>query len=283
MKSVIASLVAVAGIAAAASAEVNTLVDFKVSLDGVNFFDTVNATPGQTVQVRLAVTYVGTGNALGFASLVCQPTVSNWDNAGAADALTPFVNNGVGGNTTTPSGVISDSPDQYGRISPFGRTAITSTANRLFGHVHSAGSGGAPAGTWLRIAQAQVTSWVGGAGNTTGGSGVNLAQLANVGRTASDPAFNSSILAVSLFRFGIVISSDAGQDRTLTIDAPLAGFGNRSTATGERECYWWGDLNASSGDVRGVAVIDGATIVVPTPATLALLGLGGLVVGRRRR
>jgi PEP-CTERM putative exosortase interaction domain len=285
MKSVIASLVAVAGLSVAAVAEVNTRVDLLVSTDGVNFSDSVNllADSGlQTVEVLVRLSYIGSHQTVaGFASAVFQPTVSNW---GATDVLLPFANGGAGSNTSNPVGTVADAPGQYGRISPFARTGLSSS-NALFGHVHTNGAGGAPAGSWLRIAQRQITSWIGGTGNTSGGSGVPVAQLASVGRVPADPPFAEG-LVVNVFRFGLQIDTSTGE-RTLLVDAPLDGFGNRSSITGEREIYWWSveGYNGVSGDVRGTPeVVTGAiNVVIPAPASLALLGLGGLCVARRRR
>jgi hypothetical protein len=277
MKSVIASLVAVAGIAVAANADVNTRIDMLVSRDGTNFGSEVFANPGDTIQVLVSVSYTGTASPLGLASFVMQPTVQNFN---PTDTALGFVNGGAGSNTSSPLGTISDSAGSYGRISPWARTAMTtSTAITNFNN----NSGGQPAGGWLRIAQRQVTNWIGGAGNTSGGSGVNLAQLANVGRTASDPAFNPSIQNVHVFRFGFTLDSSTVRP-DLIVDAPAAGFGNRDSTTGERQVFWWADLNEASGSIRGAAaVIPGVVHVVPSPASLALLGLGGLAIGRRRR
>ena len=231
MKKVIGSLVAVAGLAAAANAQVNTRVDWQVSMDNVNWSTNVNAQPGNLVFVRALVSYTGTAAPLGLASLVFQPTVANYDLAGTMDVLSPFVNGGQGGNTSTPLGVVSNTadPTQFGRISPFGRSALSSTSF-LKGHTHTGGSGGAPAGDWLRIAQAQITNWIGGAGNTSGGSGVGIAQLSDVGRTSNDPAFNGSIQNVQVFKFGITLGDSPHSHRRcsgrrlwqLQLDAPAA-------------------------------------------------------------
>jgi uncharacterized protein (TIGR03382 family) len=281
MKSVIASLVAVAGMSVAANAVVNTQVSWQTSADGsIWFAGTRDYAPGSTVQVRALVTYTGTATPLGLASFVFQPTVSN---ATATDAIAPFINGGVGSNTSSPLGVIQPSDTaNFGRVSPWGRSATaSSSAIRGFFHTNPNNDGI----NYLRIAQAQVTSWIGGVGNTTGGSGVNIAQLANVGRTTSDPAFNPSIANVYVFKFGVSLDAANTTDRTLTVDSPLAGFGNRNTTTGDREVYWWGDMNEASGSIRGTANVTtaGIHVLVPTPASLALLGLGGLAVGRRRR
>jgi hypothetical protein len=279
MKNVIASLVAVAGLSVAASAA--TTVSMLVSLDGTNFAQNVNLIPNsgiQTVQVLTTVS-TNTAAAIGLGSMIFQPVITNW---APTDSLVPFTS-AFGSNTSTPSGAVADAPGQYGRITPFASVANTS-AQRLFGHVHINGSGGAPAGSnFLRIAQAQVTNWIGGAGNTSGGSGVNIRQLSNIGRTASDPAFNSTTTNVRVFRFAVNIDT-AVQPRVLGVDAPLAGFGNLNTTTGGREVYWYADLNEASGSIREVpTVANGSISIIPAPASLALLGLGGLAVSRRRR
>jgi hypothetical protein len=274
MKSVIASLVAVAGIAAAANAVVNTRIEMLVSSDGSAFGSEVTVAPGSTVQVLVSVTYIGTASPLGLASFVFQPTVSNF---GASSGLA-FANGGAGSNTSTPSGVISDTAGQYGRISPWGRTSL-GTAQAITNFNNN--SVGQPAGSWLRIAQRQVTAWIGGAGNTSGGSGVPIAQLANVGRTTNDPAFNPSLSNVHVFRFGFTVDAAATLD--MTVDAPLNGFGNFNSTTQERECRWWADMNENTGSIAGTALVMPGTVHVPSPASIALLGLGGLAIGRRRR
>src|SRR5262245_53142766 len=246
---------AVAGLALRAAADVNTQVEWQV-LDAEGSWGTsVRAHPGRFVVVRAILTYTGGAQPLGLASLVFQPTVSNWDASGpAVDTLAPFVNGGMGSNTSTPPGVVTDPTDltQFGRMSPWGRAALSSTSY-LRGHIHTNGSGGAPPGSWLRMARAQVTSWIGGQANTTGGSGVPISQLNN----------NSGPGGLYIFRFGITLSADNAA-RVLTVDAPTAGFGNRNSATGEREVYWWGSPIEAVGSIRGAALVIPATIeVVP--------------------
>jgi len=273
MKSVIASLVAVAGMSVAANAVVNSSIEMLVSSDGTNFGHEVTVSPGDTVQVLVSVSYTGTDAPVGFGSLVFQPTVSNFVGTPLA-----FNNGGSGSNLSSPPGVIPDTAGNYGRISPWGRTnlgtaqAITSFNNNSVGQ---------PAGSWLRIAQRQVTAWIGGTGNTSGGSGVPLAQLSNVGRGTADPAFNPSLTNVHIFRFGFTVGAGATLD--MTVDAPAGGFGNLNSSTGEREVYWYANLNENTGSIRGTAVVVPGVIHIPSPASIALLGLGGLAIGRRRR
>lgn len=313
MKKVIASLVAVAGLSAAANAQ---LMHMLVSTDGTTFGSSVNANPGQTVQVLVTVDYTGTSTAVaGFGSANFQPTVSNWH---GSDTLLPLRQ---GGNTNPAdgSGVIQPQfytgtsagsgthisagyvPGTYGRVNPMGRTFLDgATALQGFVHVNPDGSGN----TYLRIAQASNPGWIGTAGNTSGGSGVNAAQLYVVGRTTSDPDFwgnrdtvyDPSIgwdvtsrdpandvrrVGVELFRFAFTLgANDAAGD--MVVDAPLAG--QQINANGLRYIgYFSSSSQSAPGTQLQAAVQTGVVHIVPTPASLALLGLGGLAVGRRRR
>ncbi|QOJ00789.1 MAG: hypothetical protein HRU70_09905 [Phycisphaeraceae bacterium] len=85
-----------------------------------------------------------------------------------------------------------------------------------------------------------------------------------------------------VYRFDIVVSAD-GTIRSIQLEAPLSELkGATSTAPGVIGVYT--SNQASRGTNYSDVTTDGATIrVVPTPGALALLGLGGLVAGRRRR
>jgi len=48
----------------------------------------------------------------------------------------------------------------------------------------------------------------------------------------------------------------------MTIDVPLNGFGNRNTNTGEREVFWFLDMNETLGTARGTPRVHPATIGV---------------------
>lgn len=288
MKKVIASLVAIAGVAAVAGAQETTLVDFRVSTDGVNFSDHVQALPGSIVVVRTYVTYQGPSAALALASMTFQPIVSNYS---ATDVLQPFINGGVGGNQNpgalVPAGDADGLDGPWGRLEPWGRTAVVPTAF-MRGFVQT-GPGPAtnpvPSGSFLRLAQANVSNWIGGTGNTSANSGIPIAQNNLNNRPAGDLAYVNDISEVLVFQFAIQLSADT-TERTMAVDAPLNGFGNKpagATAATAGQIRYFLDTTSSTGALNTAPVVDGATILIPTPASLALIGLGGLVMARRRR
>jgi uncharacterized protein (TIGR03382 family) len=351
MKSVIASLLAVAGLSVAANGQ--AVMRMLVSADGgATWSSSTNAAPGSHVEVLVTVSYNGTlASVAGFGSANFQPVVSNWDNTGAGSAIDHLSPISQGGNTlgtminaqrtslgvgtpnpylTPTSGTNGGAPvpngnyaaGTYGRVYPMGRTFLDG-ANAITGFLHSnppADQTGRTyaAGTYLRIAQANVPDWFNASTNNSGGSGVAAAQLYVVGRTTADPDFwgnqdltfdpgdppngipaqwsnagnghNERRQNVQLFRFGIDISDDQTA-RSLSVDAPIAGQ-QVSTGTNRYIGFYTAPgqtnpgLQATFGTgATNSSVVSGLINVVPipTPATLALLGLGGLVVGRRRR
>jgi hypothetical protein len=297
MKNVI-GLVAIAGLASAAVAQpVETQLKYEVRIfnagNNTGWGSEVNANPGDQVEVRALVSYTGTNTVFGIGQITFQPVVSNWT---AGDALvTSGPNNQIGpmgSNITNPRGYVEDAPGVYGRINPFAASNYT-TSTFLRGHVHNLTNG-----TFLRISRADVTNWIGvgassGAGaanNTNGGGGVNINQ-GGIGalrptNPTDYPPENNATQNVVVFKFGFTLgSSDALRD--LVVSTPALGIG-RSTASatyGQPDTRWHSSAtSANPGSYRtDVAVMDGIIHVVPTPASLALMGLGGLLVARRRR
>ncbi|HYE63324.1 MAG TPA: hypothetical protein VD997_15135 [Phycisphaerales bacterium] len=243
----------------------------------------INAKPGDAVDIRVTVSFTGGPvTPIGLSSTIFQPTVSNWQIGG--DALAPMV--ASGSNTTTPSGAVSDSPGQYGRVSPFAGVVIATSA-RLFGHVHaaSATTGGV---SFLRIAQRQVTSWFGGPGNTSGGSGINIKQwnINSPARTLPNPqpAFLTQLTDIVILKFKIVLSTDPST-RTLTVDAPLAGFvrvADVNNWPGHPYIGWYTGPNGDTPHIADLPTIEQGFINIPAPGAAALC-LAGLLAIRRRR
>jgi len=281
MKNVIVSLVAVAGIAAAASAQTNgSTLRFQVrpaGSDASAWTNNLNVTPGTTVEFRALVTYTGSAAAVGLSNASFQPTVSNWNTA--SDTLLPFRNVGTSPST---GGVAADS-GQYGRILPYASAGI-STTNALRGHTNSVSGV-----TYLRVAQNNTTNWVGvgptsgtaASNNFNGAGGIAMGQKPSSLVGPADPAFDADTTDVEVLRLAITVGG--ATQRTLVVDAPQLGIG-RDATSGLRRFSWFSSLADTAGSsVFGAVTVETASITVPTPGALALLGMGGLVAGRRRR
>jgi hypothetical protein len=263
MKKAITVILGLVGLPLSLEAADNTRVDWQVSPDNIHWSSQLRTPQGHEVWVQAVVTYTGTASPVGLASFVFQPTVSGWDPSGPSlDGSVVYTPANTEFPPYHPHPEVDDpsDPTQFGRVTPFKRLSVSSTS-MITGFVHTDQSGGAPPGSWLRIAQLYDTSWIGGTGNTTGAGGVPISQLSNVGRTTADPPFNSATSQVLVYKFGIFLSEDYVQ-RTLVIDSPAAGFGNRNSATGDREVYWYGSMVESTGSIRGTPVIVPATIYV---------------------
>ncbi len=118
-------------------------------------------------------------------------------------------------------------------------------------------------GDTLRIADSLNTG-----NDTLGGISVKQAAPKSAGASfdASNPAMG--------YAFTFVIG--AGQSTDIHFDAASAYINSYRVYT---------SATTTTGTPKDLPfdATDGATVVIPAPASLALLGLGGLVVGRRRR
>lgn len=302
MKNLICGLVAVAGLAVVANAGTSRL-NVEVSKDGISWSNavTVNHNAGDTgrVLVRYSMSWVAADSdtivPVGFASTTFQPTFAN---VRAGDVVANFA---ASGNNTNGGAIDLDASPldgPFGRLRPFGSTGPAATnpassGNRYAVISHSAGSGGAPAGNFYRIARNDVTRWM-GTGPTTGATAVNnfngAGGIAAVQKSSgnvgpADPAFNGSIENVVLFQIAIDVAAvGSGQSHTIDLDVPLAGLGGRNATTGLREASWFDSASDSFGRIKGVVSVGAGQInIIPAPGALALLGLGGIVAGRRRR
>lgn len=109
------------------------------------------------------------------------------------------------------------------------------------------------------------------AGNSNTAAGLTFAQRDPSSGGLANYALGSS--PAMAFAFDVTVGAGFDRDIVMTLGALVRGVAN---------------VHTSSSATRGTSVqdvtLDGASIrVVPTPATLALVGLGGLVIGRRRR
>jgi hypothetical protein len=280
MKKVLASMVALAGMAAAANAQVGvSVLEIQVSADGISWGAQADVQPGAVAHVRYRISLVG-AQAMGLSGLNMQPTFSGWDNTGAGafvDSLMAFAD--TGSNTTTPAGGVTDASGNYGRILPFAAPNVTTT-NRLRGHL---------SGSLMRVAQNGTTNAIGAgssSNNVNGSGGVPVSQSG--GFFAPPPGFAAGTEDVLFLKLGVRVSEDVpATERFIEAGAPSGGFSLYGPTGAQVRAANWITGYAASGspttNYAPVEVIGGRIRIVPTPASLALLGLGGLVIGRRRR
>jgi len=293
MKKLIGSIVAVAGLAAAASAQPSTLLKYEVRVfdagNDTGWGSSVNALPGDRIEVRALVSLVEGGSiGGGLKQVVFQPVVAGW--TGGESLITSGPNNQIGpigGSRSTPIGTVANAPGAYGRLTPWGANATT-TSTFLRGHVGT----GTAAGL-LRISQAHITNWIGSGAtsgatannNFNGGGGVSVAQISAPSRLGTDPAYEAGQTNLITFKFSFVLSA-ATDLRQLSVDTPQAAIGRTLSGTAYINNVQWFN-SAQSGDAdfsrTGASTMAGFVNVVPTPASVALMGLGALVAGRRRR
>ncbi len=263
------ALFAVAGLAAAANAQATNVVFEASSDNGATWGAAREVSPGATVLVRARIQLSGS-TSLGLAGITFQPRVTNWsagdvrnaftfpglDGAGAPTSETAYNGQHVPGGTATNTG----------RIFPFGSSGQTPTS--ASGLLTSFVDGG----NTLRFAGSKNTTAA-----TNAAWGVSSSQLTqNLGGTN----FNTS-LDVVVFRFSITVDAANTADRHLLATLPSGATPdvNLGRASWYMTANGLNSLNANIGTITPADI----HVLVPAPGALALLGLGGLIAGRRRR
>ncbi len=260
MKKAFAGIVAIAGLATIASAA--TTVQYQVRTLGGTWGSSVDALPGATVEFRALVS---TDAAVqGLAGFNSQPMFSN---TVAGDAFAAF-----NGNTG-----VADLESGYGRRAFTGLSGVN-TVNTLRGHTNLV------AGVrYMRIAQNNTTNFPGsgtGANNVNGAGGVPITQY-SAGLAGS--SFVAQTTDLEVYRFAIVLGADTDA-RTLVLSAANATMIVGTATPLVARATWYDGQTAFSSITDPITSVASASInVVPTPGALALLGMGGLIAGRRRR
>lgn len=259
------ALVAAAGLASVASAQ-NSKVIFESSADGGATWQMGTASydpaPGQSsvnvfVRARIQLVNAGTNTVLGLAGITMQPRLSGW-NQGGTDTRTPFTTEADG------SGVADEPQTNLGRIIPFASAGMgpMAASGVLTSHVDG--------GNTLRFAGANAVT-----PTTNLAWGVGLGQLPR----AQNPTGFRTGTDVVVFRYGVSLQAPAaGAAREFVADINVANV-LQQRANWYRAENGVGNLLASIGD----NVMPLNIRITPTPGALALLGLGGLAMARRRR
>jgi len=297
MKTVV-SLLAVAGLAAAASAQTYqsgaASVVFEV-WDGSGWSSSVNVAPGATVEWRTRVQYTGSSALNGIAEVWWQPTFQNADNSGAGTAADQVsVGQGLAsGNNASPSNMVPAADGSngaalglYGRVFPFGLAATAASSSSITTVFrHSGGANGAPAGEWLRVAGSGATTWA----NASSAAAVMIRgiQSNQTSQGAAPAGQHNEGTNVVIFRGSFTASDDTAL-RTVALSTDSNFFRRVSTTDSTRYIAWQTSVSDTGTGAAGIRTTNNAIIganinIVPTPASLALMGLGGLVAARRRR
>ncbi len=275
--------------------------------DGSQWTNQVSAHPGDRIEWRAVVSYVGTRTDIhGLAEMTFQPVIPNADNEGPVkDELGPWRNGGVTGNyvpdsmLTPAEGASGAALASYGRVS-FGYPATVATAsNILTSFRHTNGSNGAPAGNWLRVAGNYVSQWP-VAGDAPDFSvadqnrvlrGVYCAQNSNYLPTGTglNPFYVAGSTSVVVFRQSLIVG-DENTDRMVDITAEDWSFrraGTTSSPTDNRRYISWytEEVQQFGAAYRTSLTVTGARaiVTVPEPQAFALAVWALPLVARRRR
>ena len=248
MKNVLA-LAVVAGLASSAFA--TSTVTIQTSVNGLPFAGgTQDANPGDVVRVRF-VASTNLSTAVGLSGFAFYAFADNWSNSSLAAWSTP------GASTTVLGAGVQDLVNGNGRFAPFALAASASLPTSSL------------SANTLSILGTSTAS--GAVGATVVG------QLSpTVPLVGPNTRFNTQN-PVSVFQYTFTVGTGYSNNELIPLRATVP---NVTSA----QIKWFNNLLGSSSTNEGVPTIEnGAIRVVPTPGALALLGLGGLVAGRRRR
>lgn len=227
----------------ASSAFATSTMSIMSSVNGGAFAADNAVNTGDVVRVRVMI---GTdiATAVGLSGATYKLTASNFSDSSLAAWS-------VSGPSTDPLGPgVQDLVNGNGRFAPFAASAATAlpTSSLAAGVLTIGGSG-----TGGRIA-----------------SGQNAPSLAGTRFETDNP--------VAIFQFTITVGAAYNLGDVITLS--IADFLNPTT-TGAR---WYNNIGGTTAVNDPNPVLRSGTLTfVPTPGALALLGLGGLVAGRRRR
>jgi len=267
MKKVLGSLLVLAGMAMTANAQVSqrTQYEIELSTDGTTWTNNLEVNPALVSRVfaRVHVSYVANGGPtpLFFNGGRMQPLGAGWNQAG--------------GDTVLPFNATGRIVANYGETPTLGRVFGAGTVAAVVAHQYSFGGE-----NYLRFAETAAVNHPGqgsGTNNLTGGAGINTSN-----NTLSPQL---GISERELFVWGM--SFNASRAGSIGFTIPQEGFrtsGTTANPPSTRSATWVTETSPFTTVEAPTIDTIGATLTfVPAPGAAALLGLGGLVVGRRRR
>jgi hypothetical protein len=251
MKKIVAIL-AVAGVAAAASAQgtppTSARIAFQVSNDGATWGATTSVNQGGLVYVRGLVSSTG-GNPVGWAVTTLEDVRFTGTDASDQFALSEITN-----ATNLNENHTGNTVGNFARRNVPGTTGVP--ALQLIG-----------AGTNLVRIDNAVNP------DTTGRVVFGQSTFAVPGAAFYQGFDASNPISV----FGYVFRAGTGVGREIRVGGQI------TTITAGPLFSYFTNTAGSSARPGSVESVGGVVTIVPAPGALALLGLGGLVAGRRRR
>ncbi|MGD9790394.1 MAG: hypothetical protein AB7Q00_00935 [Phycisphaerales bacterium] len=229
-----------------------TRLVFEASADnGANWSTITDPPPGTVVQVRVRAEFIPGNSGLttmGLAGLTFQPVVTGYS---SSEAVAPLSANGTG---------VSNESGQFGRLLPFAVAGQgpTSLSGTLTHHVDT--------GNTLRFAGSRATTM-------TANLSWGVAIVQNPRFITNPPESYSSTSSPLVFKFGFTLGSGSALHIATT---PLESILNA-------RARWYTSAEGAFIDapITQDAIVP-AIIGVPTPGSLGVLALAGLMATRRR-
>ena len=286
----------------------DTIFQYQVALPGGAWGSSVSVNPGDRVEWRVVLSYVGTRDAVALGRVYYQPVFSNVDNDGAdaqVDRLGDWRNGGISGqgNTTLQPGMLSAAEGQsssvlpsYGRV-VYGftsRSTNSTSSGALTGFRHSAGSDGAPDGSFLRIAGSFNPLWY---PESIPNGSIELNNRIFRGVVSDNNSPTSSWFApgtqnIVLFRQSFIASSETSDleriVRLYSEQASLQRAGGSAGTDDTRFMTWaMAGESGSNATLRTgpplMQYIAAEIRIAPAPGAIAAIAMCGVVQLRRRR
>jgi hypothetical protein len=273
--------------------------------NGTEWTNEVSVLPGSRVEWRVTVSYTGANtNIFALAAARYQPTISNWDNdGGTIDRLGAWRNGGISGQPPGGAfGMLDDAEgsghqplETYSRYNHGFVGMGPHVDNTMTSFLHQGGSGGAPAGSWLRIAGSFVTTWprdgtlpwtVNDGNRILRGVGAEQVPFTHTG---PHPNFVPGTQDLVLLRQAVTLSEDASL-RTLEITTgewSMLRAGGVNSQDNRRYIVWHDDPNATTFTGPRTSVLFESALIhvvptIPAPGS-AFVGVGACLLAARRR
>lgn len=268
----------------------------------------VDAAPGQRVEWRVVLDYIGTRTDLfALGEALYQPVIDDTDNVdggNGVDVLASWRNGGISGNSIAGSMLTAAEGNNGGQLASYGRVRFGGTvmsdvsSNTLSTFRHSGGAGGGPAGDYLRVAGAFADQWPRSLAGPVPPLDVTTDDINRTLRGVSSqqqsqtntPAFHvQGTSGLVVFRSAIILSADPAWPFSMELSTFRESFRRVGGATtdeaDDRRFFTWQTGGSDSGSHRTLEpqIVPAFISLIPAPGGAALFAVALACVVRRRR